>query len=158
MRVEQGSWFRTEREGLPPGLLSQWGVGWGQGAGSMGVVYTQAPMGPCRHHHWDQCLIYVENADICTFLKPDHDPVLPRLSTPRDRAGLWAGGPSFGLSKLDPRPYHWHPRLSWFTKGTQTNLFIELAVPMWLCLTCPPSLQLPSPWPALQEWGGAAHL
>lgn len=50
------------------------------------------PKGSCLHNHWDQCVIYVEITEIFTFLEPALPQLQPGLNTPRDRAGLSAGG------------------------------------------------------------------
>lgn len=86
---------------------------------------------------WDQCLIYVENAEILTFLKPAPAPVLCRPERPRGRS--WSLGWGFpGLGWADwtpPPPVHRLSSLrpSWSTEGIHTNLFIESAAPTWLC-------------------------
>lgn len=145
------------------------GGGQRKGHGVHTVVHTQAPTGSCLHDYWDQCLIYVENAEIFTFPEPALPQLHPGLNTPRDRAGLWAGGPRPGLGKLDPtlqstssRPRGLAPSPQ---RGPRTNLFINLpgtsgsvhpsvrqsSLPLLLLLPLARTLLCPPPRPALQE-------
>lgn len=89
---------RTEQRKSLPSLSTRVGGSGGREQGPHGWC-TRAPEGPCLCHHWEQCLIYVENAETFTFLEPAPPRLRPGLNSPRDRAGLWAGAPRPGLSQ-----------------------------------------------------------
>lgn len=60
------------------------------------------PEGSCLHNHWDQCLIYVETAEIFTFLEPALPQLPPGLNTPGSELVSGLEAPRRGLGKLDP--------------------------------------------------------
>lgn len=65
-------------------------------------------MGLCRHDRWDQRLIYVEKAEICTFLEPVPDPALSWPEHPQGQSWSLGWEPS-GLGwagwTLPPGPW-----------------------------------------------------
>lgn len=58
--------------------------------------------GSCPHNPWDQCLIYVETAEIFTFLEPAPPQFPPGLNTPGSELVSGLGAPRCGQGKLDP--------------------------------------------------------
>lgn len=58
------------RTGLSPVLLPIKQEGRGRVQDPHGWCTHRPPWGPEGQKNWDQGLIYVENAEICTFLKP----------------------------------------------------------------------------------------
>lgn len=126
----------------------------------IGGAHASPPV--CCLHRWDQCLIYVENAEIFTFLKLAPAPILPWPEHPQGQSwSLGWGPPGLGWAGWTIPPAHrfQSPRPSWSTQGPCTNLFIEPAGPKWLSSpsVLPQPLLSPwqdwtlPPWPALQE-------
>lgn len=70
----------------------------------MWVVHTGAPEGSCLHDHWDQRRIYVESAEIFTFLEPAPATAPPRPEHPQGQSWSLGWGPQAWAGQAGPYP------------------------------------------------------